>query len=150
MIVAYLIIRFKVKRKNPILWQLLLIDEIVVVYYLGIYAMFLFSMPTEEALYLAGFDRYASSIVILALGLPMMFLAREIDYSLYEQNVAKRNFKSYKNIQTKDCIKDRVSFYYSCLRYSFYPNLVGYSITMRNSMPQLQLNMQKLHQITWY
>lgn len=101
MIVAYLIIRFRVKRKNPILWQLLLIDGIVIVYYLGIYAMFLFSMPTEEALYLAGFDRYASSIVILALGLAMMFLAREIDYSLYEQNVAKRNFKSYKNIQTK-------------------------------------------------
>lgn len=32
----------------------------------------------------------------------MMFPAREIDYSLYEQNVAKRNFKSYKNIQTKN------------------------------------------------
>ncbi|MFW3480831.1 hypothetical protein ACRCJP_08645 [Aerococcus urinaeequi] len=41
--------------------------------------MFLFSMSTEEVLYLAGFDRYASSIVILALGLAMMFLAREID-----------------------------------------------------------------------
>lgn len=100
-IVAYLIIRFRAQRRAPILWQLLLIDVIVIVYYLGIYAMFLFSIPTEEALYLAGFDRYASSIVILALGLAMMFLAREIDYSLYEQNVAKRNFKSYKNIQTK-------------------------------------------------
>lgn len=100
-IVAYLIIRFRVQRRASILWQLLLIDVIVIVYYLGIYAMFLFSIPTEEALYLAGFDRYASSIVILALGLAMMFLAREIDYSLYEQNVAKRNFKSYKNIQTK-------------------------------------------------
>lgn len=149
-IVAYLFIRFRVQIRAPILWQLLLIDGIVIVYYLGIYAMFLFSMPTEEALYLADFDRYASSIVILALGLAMMFLAREIDHSLYEQNVAKRNFKSYKNIQTKKCIKDRVSFYYLCLRYSFYLNLVGYSITMRNSMPQLQPNMQKLSQITWY
>lgn len=78
-IVAYLIIRFRVQRRAPILWQLLLIDVIVIVYYLGIYAMFLFSMPTEEVLYLAGFDRYASSIVTLALGLAMMFLAREID-----------------------------------------------------------------------
>ncbi len=100
-IVVYLFIRFRVQIRAPILWQLLLIDGIVIVYYLGIYAMFLFSMPTEEALYLADFDRYASSIVILALGLAMMFLAREIDHSLYEQNVAKRNFKSYKNIQTK-------------------------------------------------
>ncbi|MFV8252941.1 hypothetical protein ACNNLS_07800 [Aerococcus viridans] len=79
MIVTFLIIRFRVQRKTPILWQLLLIDIIVIVYYFGIYAMFLFSMPTEEVLYLAGFDRYASSIVILALGLAMMFLAREID-----------------------------------------------------------------------
>lgn len=63
--------------------------------------MFLFSMTTEEALYLAGFDRYASSIVILALGMAMMLLAREIDCSLYEQNINKRNFKSYKNITTK-------------------------------------------------
>ncbi|WP_419984917.1 hypothetical protein [Aerococcus viridans] len=52
LIFAYLIIRFRVQIKTPILWQLLLIDIIVIVYYLDIYAMFLFSMPTEEALYL--------------------------------------------------------------------------------------------------
>ena len=63
--------------------------------------MFLFSMPTEEALYLAGFDRYASSMVIMALGLAGMFLARQIDYAFYEQRIDYRNFKSYKSIKTK-------------------------------------------------
>ena len=64
--------------------------------------MFLFSMPTEEALYLAGFDRYASSMVIMALGLAGMFLARQIDYAFYEQRIDHRNFKSYKSIKTKN------------------------------------------------
>ena len=59
-------------------------------------------MPTEEALYLAGFDRYASSMVIMALGLAGMFLARQIDYAFYEQRIDHRNFKSYKSIKTKN------------------------------------------------
>lgn len=101
MIAAYIVICFKIKRKNPILWQLALIDGITIVYYIGIYVIFLFSMPTDEALTLAGFERYASSIVILSLGMAIMFLARQIDYSFYEQNIDKRNFKSYRNIRTK-------------------------------------------------
>ncbi|MFJ8451127.1 lantibiotic ABC transporter permease [Aerococcus viridans] len=101
MIGAYLIIRWGIGRKNPILWQLALINIITIVYYIGIYAMFLFSMPTEEALYLAGFDRYASSMVIMALGLAGMFLARQIDYALYEQRIEYRDFKAYKSIKTK-------------------------------------------------
>lgn len=98
---AYLAIRFISKRKNPLLWQLVLINMIVLVYYIGIYFMFLFSMPTDEALYLAGFERYASSIVILALGLAMMFLARQLDYSFYEQRIDYRNYSSFKSIHTK-------------------------------------------------
>lgn len=101
MIGAYIIIRWGIGRKNPILWQLALINIITIIYYIGIYAMFLFSMPTEEALYLAGFDRYASSMVIMALGLAGMFLARQIDYAFYEQRIDYRNFKSYKSIKTK-------------------------------------------------
>lgn len=101
MIGAYFIIRWGIGRKNPILWQLALIDFITIIYYIGIYAMFLFSMPTEEALYLAGFDRYVSSMVIMALGLAGMFLARQIDYAFYEQRIDYRNFKSYKSIKTK-------------------------------------------------
>lgn len=101
MIGAYSIIRWEIGRKNPILLQLALIDIITIIYYIGIYAMFLFSMPTEEALYLAGFDRYASSMVIMALGLAGIFLARQIDYTFYEQRIDYRNFKSYKSIKTK-------------------------------------------------
>lgn len=98
---AYLIIRFGLKRKNRLLFYGILTDLVIVAYYIGIYLMFQFSMPTEEALYLAGFERYASSIVILGLGILLLVLAREMDYSFYEQTVELRNYRSYRNLQTK-------------------------------------------------
>jgi hypothetical protein len=101
LILTFCIIRFGIKRKNHLIRAWVLINSLFFVYYIGIYLMFLFSMPTEEALYLAGFDRYASSIVILALGLMSLFLAREIDYSFYEKNSQLRTYSSFKSIQTK-------------------------------------------------
>lgn len=79
---AYIIIRFVFGKKNPLLWKLLLINSITCTYYLGINAIFLFSTPTEEALYLAGFDHYSSSMALIALGLAAIFMARQIDYAL--------------------------------------------------------------------
>lgn len=101
LVIAFLFIRYGLQRKNSLLRYGFLIDLTVITYYIGIYLMFLFSMPTEEALYLAGFDRYASSIVVLVLGIVMMVLAREIDYSFYEQNVLSRNYRSFKSLKTK-------------------------------------------------
>lgn len=101
MIGSYIIIRFFVKRNNSILRCTVFVDLIIVAYYIGIYFMFLFSMPTEEALVLAGFERYASSIIIFSLGVAMMVLSREIDYSLFEQGIQSRNHRSFKNLTTK-------------------------------------------------
>lgn len=101
MLLAYSIIRFKLKRKNSILGYLFIVNLLTAGYYLGIYFMFLFSMPTQEALYLAGFERYSASMVILALGITMFVLAREIDYSFYEQNIQARNYRSFKSLATK-------------------------------------------------
>ena len=101
MISAYLIMRFLIGRKNSLLRCTLLVDLIIAAYYTGIYFMFLFSMPTEEALVLAGFERYASSIIIFSLGIAMMVLSREIDYSLFEQGVKNRNHRSFRTLSTK-------------------------------------------------
>ncbi|MEF3329233.1 hypothetical protein [Oceanobacillus oncorhynchi] len=101
MFTIFIIIRFGMKRKNSLFRYLLIINIVIIIYYIGIYLMFLFSMPTEEALYLAGFDRYASSIIILALGVCMMVLAREIDYSFFEQTIEARSFRSFKSLRTK-------------------------------------------------
>lgn len=78
-----------------------LLDVMIVAYYVGILLIYLTAMPTDEALELAGFERYASSMVIMAFGLMVMLLARETDRSLYEQTFEKRNLRSFKNLGTK-------------------------------------------------
>ncbi|MER2179678.1 MAG: hypothetical protein ABS890_03485 [Carnobacterium inhibens] len=98
---AYLIIRVGFKRKNSLIKMLFLTDAIVILYYIGILGMFLFSMPIEEALVLAGFERYASSMVIFSLGILSITLVQEMDSLLYEQTIAMRNHRSYKTIKTK-------------------------------------------------
>lgn len=98
---SWLFVRFIMKKRNPFFKELLLIDGIIGGYYLGIYAMFLFSMPTDEALSLAGFDRYASSIVILALGLMTFFMVRGIDHLYHEQAIDRRNYRSFASLTTK-------------------------------------------------
>lgn len=98
---GYLIIRIGIGRKNSLLKVLIIGIFIIFSYYLGIYCMFLFSMPIDEAIRLAGIERYASSIVIFSLGLAFSAIALEVDYSLYEKNIALRNYKSYKSLLTK-------------------------------------------------
>lgn len=98
---SLIVMHYVVKRKGYLLRTLIATDITILLYYIGILLMFLVSMPTPEALQLAGFERYASSIVILGLGTTAMVLAREIDASLYEQNIMLRNYRSYRNIHTK-------------------------------------------------
>jgi|GEM_PF-6269408 len=42
----------------------LLIDVAFVIYFVGIFAMYVFSMPLDEALYLAGYERYMMTAVL--------------------------------------------------------------------------------------
>ncbi|OJG42975.1 hypothetical protein RV04_GL000734 [Enterococcus hermanniensis] len=96
-----LVIHYRLKRKTNIIWYWLGINLVIICYYASILAMFLFSMPTDEALYLAGFERYTSSIVIFALGLAVFVLINEIDKNMYEQRIVKRNHQGFKNLKTK-------------------------------------------------
>ena len=56
-------------KKKWLLWKAWIGCNLVVIcYYVGILAMYLFSMPEYEALKLAGYERYACSIVVLLGG----------------------------------------------------------------------------------
>ncbi|HCE12870.1 MAG TPA: hypothetical protein DEQ24_09045 [Enterococcus sp.] len=101
MITIWAVAFFYLKKKTPFLKQLILLDVIFIAYYAGIYGMFLFSMPTDEALTLAGFDRYASSVVILNGGLATFFLVRGIDCLYYEQSIDQRNYRSFSSLLSK-------------------------------------------------
>ncbi|MBJ7541638.1 hypothetical protein JG537_07945 [Streptococcus sp. SL1232] len=101
LLVAFIIIGIRLKHIKNVLVTWLFIDISIVTYYISILLMYLTAMPTDEALELAGFERYASSMVIFAFGYLVMALAWEMDKSLYEQTISQRNAKSYKSLWNK-------------------------------------------------
>lgn len=138
MLVSFLIIKFVVKRNNSIFRYLLIGDSIILIYFIGIYLMFLFSMPTEEALVLAGFERYASSIIIFSLGIAAIVLSIEIDKSFHEKDITQRNYKSFKSLHTKKVYQYStiILFYLTLIMLLSENNGMRYNIKMfRNSIP---------------
>ncbi|WP_252899826.1 hypothetical protein [Lactococcus fujiensis] len=96
-------------------------------------------MPTDEAVRLAGFERYASSILIFISGILTIFIVRELDKNFYEQNLNKRGYTSFKNFRNKR-IYQLVS--YTCLLY-----FAGSSLSEVNGMNfQLKQNQPLLSQ----
>ena len=78
---AALFARLYLKRRWGLLRTLLLGDVMTVGYYAGILGLYLFSMPEEEALRLAGFERYACSIMVLFAGLLFMRATVDMEHS---------------------------------------------------------------------
>ena len=82
--------------------KILIIGNLVyILYYIGILAMYIFMMPIEEAVYLAGFTRYSSSIFIFFLGILTLSLVRDIENSLYIQQGKFRDIYAFKSIRSK-------------------------------------------------
>lgn len=95
-VAAWLIGRFGFKKKWRLLYGLIALDIAVILYYVGIWAMFILTMPTEEALILAGFERYASSMVVFFIGALALFTAVDMEKSMYVQQGAQRDYKAFK------------------------------------------------------
>lgn len=67
--IGALAFNFLVLKKKWLLGKVLIsLNIIIFSYYIGILGLYIFSMPLDEAMRLAGFDRYASSIVVLFVG----------------------------------------------------------------------------------
>ncbi|MHD0292145.1 glycosyltransferase family 2 protein [Weissella tructae] len=88
-------------RPSILLKQLVLLDFIFVLYCISIFAMYLVSMPYDEAIVLAGYERYLSTIVILLLFLAAGMLVRTLDDNLHERNYDKRDLKSFRVLKNK-------------------------------------------------
>lgn len=87
--------------RNRLLKMALLFDGIFIIYYFSMYVMYIVSMPYAEAIQLAGFERYMSTIVILLLLLSAATLVITLDESFYEQNFEKRNLRSFSSLTAK-------------------------------------------------
>ena len=101
-LVSYLVARFVFHKKWKLLGTLLLIDLAVVLYYGGILAMYILSMPIDEALRLAGFDRYASSMILFLIGIVSMRLTMDVENSFYYQQGEQRDYRAFKSLTTKN------------------------------------------------
>ncbi len=98
---SYLVARFVFHKRWQLLKTLLLLDLAVVLYYLGILAMYILAMPADEALRLAGFDRYASSMILFLLGALSMRLTMDIENSFYRQQGERRDYRAFRSLTSK-------------------------------------------------
>lgn len=102
---AVLFDRFKMKRRWNLGRALVAADIVVLLYHVGMLYMYLYTMPAEEALRLAGFERYACSIMVLAAGMLIMVAVTDMErsfavsidergpYRAYSSPAAKRRYQ---------------------------------------------------------
>lgn len=96
MFILWILVLFKKRTALCVIISLLIFY--MVVYYISIYAVFLFSMPLEEALVLPRFERYAMSMGIYILLLSGMFYG---DLLFNEPQVSLRTYRSFKTSKSK-------------------------------------------------
>lgn len=96
------IILKRVNDKKHYSFKILLISDITfILYYIGILAMYIFMMPMDEAEYLAGFDRYSSSIMIFLVGIMTFSFVIDIENSFYIKQGRYRDIYAFKSLRTK-------------------------------------------------
>ncbi|MDR2024548.1 MAG: hypothetical protein LBQ71_15170 [Hungatella sp.] len=99
-------------KKNWNLWKALIALNVVLIgYYLGILALYVFSMPLDEALRLAGFDRYASSIVVLFAGGLVLCATVDIENSFYYKSGELPDDRAFKTVESKNRYQKGVIFF---------------------------------------
>jgi len=91
-----------VLKKKWKLWKALIaLDIVLLLYYAGILGLYLYSMPLDEAIWLAGFERYASSIVVLFAGGLVLCAAVDLERSFYYIIGEVPDYRAFKSVQTK-------------------------------------------------
>lgn len=89
------------KKRWHLFKALIALDLLVVFYYGGILSLYLFSMPLDEAIVLAGFERYASSIMILFAGGLVMCATLDIERSFHFRIGEVQQERAFKSVASK-------------------------------------------------
>lgn len=91
-----------VLKRNWRLWKVLIaLDAVVIFYYVGILGLYIFSMPSDEALRLAGFERYASSIVVLFAGGLVLCATGDLERTFYYRIGQVPDLMAFKSVESK-------------------------------------------------
>ncbi len=103
--IVALLIHYIGRKYTTSKWNLLLMlvtmDLTYILYHAGILLMYIFMMPMEEAVYLAGFERYTSSIMFFLLGVLTMTVVVDVENAFHVQQRRERNVYAFKSLQTK-------------------------------------------------
>lgn len=100
-IAATLIAVYGMKKQWNLWKALLALDIVMLLYYTGILGLYLFSMPLDEAIWLAGFERYASSIVVLFAGGLVLCAAIDLERSFHYKIGEVPEGRAFKSVRTK-------------------------------------------------
>lgn len=100
-ILAIVFAAFVLKKKWNLWKALIALDLVVILYYAGILGLYLFSMPLDEAIVLAGFERYASSIVVLFAGGLVLCATVDIERSFHYKLGEVPDHRAFKSVRNK-------------------------------------------------
>ena len=101
-VILFIVVNIVLKKKQPILRSVLALDLMIVLFYLSLYATYAMTMTQKEAMSLNGFERYMSTVINIAILSLGTLTSVVIDRCYVEQNIEKRNFRSYKSIFSKN------------------------------------------------
>lgn len=101
-LLLFIVVNLILKKKQPILRTVFGLDIMIGLFYLSLYGAYAMTMTKTEAMSLNGFERYMSTVIIIAILSMGALTAVVIDRCYVEQNIEKRDFKSYKSIFTKN------------------------------------------------
>lgn len=138
-------------RKKWNLWKALIaLDIVVVLYYTGILGLYVYSMPLDEAIWLAGFERYASSIVVLFVGGLVMCATVDIERSFHYKNGEMPDARAFKSVKTKGFYQNGIwacTVFSVILLLSEYNGILSIANSYKTTLPY------KVEQVTgdhWY
>lgn len=129
---------------------LIALDIVTVLYYLGILAMYLFSMPLDEAIRLAGFERYASSIIILFAGGVIMSLTADIEKSFYVKIGSQGDYRSFYSAATKKCYQTSVLVSITVAVSFLLSEYNGMALLKKSSIDSLPTKVEAVTGDRWY
>ncbi|NOU65503.1 hypothetical protein GC096_15820 [Paenibacillus sp. LMG 31461] len=141
----------EILRKKWNLWKVLIaLDIVMLLYYAGILGLYVYSMPPDEAIWLAGFERYASSIVVLFVGGLVLCATVDIERSFHYKHGEMPDARAFKNVRTKGFYQNGIwacTVFAVILLLSEYNGILSIASSYKTTLPY------KIDQVTgdrWY
>lgn len=104
---------------------LIVLDAAVLCYYGGILYLYLYRMPASEAVVLAGFERYACSIMVFFVGGLILAAAKDIEGAFWVKQVQGDTYRAFQSPVTKRRYQSAV-FVTSVILFNFlYSEMTG-------------------------